>query len=98
GIAAGAALKVGELFSDPHLTARRYLERVRHPVVGDKPHPGPGFRIAGATVGTRLHAPLFDSATDEILASVLGKSASEIASLRRSGVIGGTPAGSLLPT
>jgi crotonobetainyl-CoA:carnitine CoA-transferase CaiB-like acyl-CoA transferase len=98
GVAAGAVLKVGELLTDPHLATRRFFETVPHPVVGEKPHPGAGFRIAGAAVGTQLHAPLFDGATDEILARVLGKTAGEIAALRQRGVVGGTPAGSLLPT
>jgi crotonobetainyl-CoA:carnitine CoA-transferase CaiB-like acyl-CoA transferase len=98
GVAAGAVLKVGELLTDPHLATRRFFETVPHPVVGEKPHPGAGFRIAGAAVGTQLHAPLFDGATDEILARVLGKTAGEIAVLRQRGVVGGTPAGSLLPT
>ena len=98
GVAAGAVLKVGELFDDPHLIARRFFERVPHPVVGTKQHPGPGFRIAEASVGTRLAAPLFDSATDEILWSVLGKHPDEIRLLRARGIIGGSPAGSLLPS
>jgi crotonobetainyl-CoA:carnitine CoA-transferase CaiB-like acyl-CoA transferase len=97
GVPAGAALKVDELFTDPHLTARNFFETVLHPVVGGKPHPGPGFRITGAEVKTRLPAPLFDSATDEILSTVLSKSAGEIAALRGRGAIGGTPAGSQLP-
>jgi crotonobetainyl-CoA:carnitine CoA-transferase CaiB-like acyl-CoA transferase len=98
GVAAGAVLKVGELFEDPNLIARRFFECVPHPVVGTKQHPGPGFRIAGASVGTHLAAPLFDSATDEILSSVLGKHPDEIGLLRERGIIGGTPAGSMLPS
>ena len=73
-------------------------ERVAHPVVGEKRHPRPGFRISGAEIRTRASAPLFDGATDEILRTVLGRSAAEIADLRERGVIGGTPAGSQLPT
>jgi crotonobetainyl-CoA:carnitine CoA-transferase CaiB-like acyl-CoA transferase len=96
GIAAGAALKTAEIFADLHLAERGFFETVLHPIVGDKRHPRPGFRIAGAAVGTRLAAPLFDGATDEILATVLGKSAREIAGLRDRGIIGGTPAGPLV--
>jgi crotonobetainyl-CoA:carnitine CoA-transferase CaiB-like acyl-CoA transferase len=98
GVPAGAVRKVDELFADPHLAARGFFQRVTHRVVGEKPHPRPGFRIAGAEIGTHLAAPLFDGDTDEILASVLGKSRAEIAALRDRGVIGGTPAGSLLPS
>jgi crotonobetainyl-CoA:carnitine CoA-transferase CaiB-like acyl-CoA transferase len=98
GVAAGAVLKIDELVADRHLAARDFFESVPHPVVGEKRHPRAGFRIAGATVGTRLAAPLFDGATDEILTTVLGKGASEIAELRRRGVIGGRPAGSQLPS
>ncbi|MGD0187968.1 MAG: CoA transferase [Roseiarcus sp.] len=98
GVAAGAALKVGDLFMDAHLAARGFFETVPHRVVGEKQHPRAGFRIAGAAVGTRLPAPLFDEATDRILAAVIGRSAGEIAALRGRGVIGGTPAGSRLPS
>jgi len=98
GVAAGAVLKVDELFQDPNLVARQYFEDVRHAVVGVKPHPRPGFRIAGATVATHLAAPLFDGDTDAILTTVLGKNADEIDALRRRNIIGGVPAGSQLPT
>jgi crotonobetainyl-CoA:carnitine CoA-transferase CaiB-like acyl-CoA transferase len=94
GVAAGAVLKLDELFDDPHLAVRRYFEHVPHPVVGEKLHPGPGVRIAGAAVGTRLAAPLFDGDTDAILTSVLGKQPDELAALRLRGSIGGVPAGS----
>jgi crotonobetainyl-CoA:carnitine CoA-transferase CaiB-like acyl-CoA transferase len=98
GVAAGAVLKVDELLDDPHLAARRFFERVRHPVVGDKPHPGAGFRIAGVATGSYLAAPLFDAHTDEILSTVLGLAPGEIASLRQRGTIGGMPAGSQVTT
>lgn len=98
GIASGAVLKIDELGSDPHLVARDFFERVGHPIVGEKRHPRAGFRIAGAAVGTRLPAPLFDGATDEILATVLGKNSGEIRALRQRGIIGGVPAGSQLPS
>jgi len=98
GIASGAVLKINELGSDPHLIEREFFERVNHPVVGEKRHPRAGFRIDGADVVTRLPAPLFDGATDEILATILGKTADEIASFRRRAIIGGTPAGTQLPS
>jgi crotonobetainyl-CoA:carnitine CoA-transferase CaiB-like acyl-CoA transferase len=98
GVPAGAVLKIDELVVDRHLVARDFFESVPHAVVGEKRHPRAGFRIAGATVGTRLAAPLFDAATDEILTNVLGKGAGEIGELRRRGVIGGKPAGSQLPS
>ena len=98
GVASGAVLKIDELGSDPHLVERAYFERVAHPVVGEKRHPRAGFRIDGADVATRLPAPLFDGATDEILTTILGKTAGEIASFRQRGIIGGTPAGTQLPS
>ena len=98
GVPAGAVLKVDELFRDAHLAARGFFEQIPHPVVGEKPHPRPGFSIRDAEVRTRTSAPLFDSATDEVLRAILGKSDDEIAQLRARGVIGGTPAGSLLPS
>jgi len=98
GVAAGGVLKVGELLEDPHLAARQFFELVQHPVVGLKPHPGAGFRIAGAAVGTHFPAPLFDGHTDEILSSVLGLAPTEIAGLRQRGTIGGVPAGSQVAT
>jgi crotonobetainyl-CoA:carnitine CoA-transferase CaiB-like acyl-CoA transferase len=98
GVPAGAALKVDELFADPHLVARGFFERVQHPIVGEKRHPRPGFRISGVEVRTRTSAPVFDSATDEILGTVAGKNEAEIAALRGRGIIGGIPAGSSLPS
>ena len=81
GIAASAVMDTHDVFHDPHLIARGFVQEVAHPAHGtvlllDKP-----FRLEKSDVALRA-APVLGADTDAVLAAELDLSADELAALR----------------
>jgi crotonobetainyl-CoA:carnitine CoA-transferase CaiB-like acyl-CoA transferase len=76
---------VDEIPGDAHFRARDLLVEQEHPVAGCVILVGTPIKLAGETFET-MPAPAAGAHTDDVLASVLGLSAEEIAALRRDGV------------
>jgi crotonobetainyl-CoA:carnitine CoA-transferase CaiB-like acyl-CoA transferase len=76
-----------EVLDDPHVAAMGYLKRVPFP---GAPRPVPlietPFRLSATPGSIRRRAPLLGEHTDEVLAEI-GYGTSEIADLRRDGII-----------
>ncbi len=87
GVAAHPSLSPLELLADPHLESRGLFERFDHPEVGRRTHTGLAWRSATSPHGMPRRAPLIGEHTDEVLGGLLGRSVSEIAALRASGVV-----------
>jgi formyl-CoA transferase len=86
GIAASAVMDSHDVFTDPHLTARGFVQHVEHPVHGpvlalDKP-----FRLEKSDVPLRP-APVLGADTDAVLGAELGLGPDDLAALRAAGVI-----------
>jgi len=86
GIAASAIMDTQDVFHDPHLQARGFVQEVPHPVHGtvlllDKP-----FRLEKSDVPLQA-APVLGADTDTVLGSELGLTADALAALRTDGVI-----------
>jgi len=86
GIAASAVMDTSDVFHDPHLQARGFVQEVPHPSYGsvlllDKP-----FRLEKSDVPLQA-APLLGADTDAVLGSELGLAADDLAALRAAGVI-----------
>jgi crotonobetainyl-CoA:carnitine CoA-transferase CaiB-like acyl-CoA transferase len=86
GIAASAVMDTQDVFHDPHLQARGFVQEVPHPLHGsvlllDKP-----FRLEKSDVALQA-APVLGADTDDVLASELGLQPDDLAALRRDGVI-----------
>ena len=86
GIAASAVMDTHDVFHDPHLVARGFVQEVPHPTHGtvlllDKP-----FRLEKSTVPLRA-APVLGADTDAVLAGELDLTPDELAALRADGVI-----------
>jgi formyl-CoA transferase len=86
GVAASAVMDTHDVFNDPHLRARRFVQEVAHPEHGsvlllDKP-----FRLEKSDVPLRA-APVLGADTDAVLAAELGLAANDLAALRTAGVI-----------
>jgi formyl-CoA transferase len=86
GIAASAIMDTQDVFHDPHLRARGFVQEVPHPVHGtvlllDKP-----FRLEKSDVPLKA-APVLGADTDSVLEAELGLDADDLASLRTNGVI-----------
>ena len=86
GVAASAVMDTHDVFQDPHLRARGFVQHVEHPVHGtvlllDKP-----FRLQRSDVPLRA-APELGADTDAVLADELDLTPDEITMLRTAGVI-----------
>ena len=86
GVAASAVMDTQDVFHDPHLQARGFVQEVPHPAHGsvlllDKP-----FRLERSDVPLRA-APVLGADTDSVLATELGLESDELAALRADGVI-----------
>ena len=85
GIAASAVMDTHDVFTDPHLHARGFVQEVEHPEHGtvlllDKP-----FRLE-SDVPLRA-APVLGADTDHVLAAELALDPDQLATLRKEGVI-----------
>jgi crotonobetainyl-CoA:carnitine CoA-transferase CaiB-like acyl-CoA transferase len=91
GVPAAAMVRAFETLDDPQLRARRFFERVDHPVVGPHEYPTWPMRLSGGPhTWWTGPAPLLGQHNDEVLPE-LGLDAEEVARLRSEGVIGETP-------
>lgn len=89
GVPASAVFDTVDLFADPHLNERGFIEHIAHPVEGDVTLLGSPIRMSDSPVEFR-RPPLLGEHADEVLGE-LGWSADAIAALRAEGVLGGTP-------
>lgn len=88
GVPCSAVLDTKDLFEDPHLRARGFVQSVDHEVLGRVPVMGSPFRMSGAPVELQA-APVLGKHTDEVLRADLGLSDAELRALRASGVLAG---------
>lgn len=72
---------------DPQVVHNGQITVTDHPIAGRLRAPRPAARFGGAAADQRLHAPMLGEQTDAILAE-LGRSADDIAALRKAGVAG----------
>ena len=86
GVAASAIMDTHDVFHDPHLNARGFVQEVPHPQHGkvlllDKP-----FRLEKSQVPLQA-SPVLGAHTDAVLAGELELTADELTALRSEGVI-----------
>jgi crotonobetainyl-CoA:carnitine CoA-transferase CaiB-like acyl-CoA transferase len=75
----------------PDLEARGLIERLDHPVTGDRPYLALPIRIDGAPWRSRRPAACFAQHTDDVLHDWVGIDPARLAGLRAQGVVGTTP-------
>ena len=90
GVPAIACRNHAELRFHPQFMARGFYELVAHPEVGTHYMPAQPYRMRGIESWITNATPMLGQHNHEILTE-LGLSASEIASLEQSGVIGTVP-------
>ena len=87
GVCASAVYETHELFSDPHLIERDFIQEVTHPERGDIRLLGWPPRMSKSRVAIKA-PPLLGEHTDEVLGSDLGMSREDLDALRAEGVVG----------
>jgi len=86
GVPCSAVLDTRDLFQDPHLRARQFIERIDHPHHGEVEMLGAPIRMSASRVALQV-APLLGQHTAEVLSEDLGLTPEELAALREAGVI-----------
>jgi formyl-CoA transferase len=88
GVPCSAVLDTKDLFENPHLRARGFVQSVDHEVLGTVPVMGSPFRMAGEPIALKA-APVLGRHSDEVLRSDLGLSDTELRRLRSAGIVAG---------
>jgi crotonobetainyl-CoA:carnitine CoA-transferase CaiB-like acyl-CoA transferase len=86
GVPCGRINTVAQALDDPHTTARRMVETVTHPTIGELKMLGIPFKFSDTPAAVGRAPPTLGQHTDEILAE-LGMDAAAIAALRQGKVI-----------
>ena len=86
GVPCSAVLDTHDLWTDPHLQARDFIQPVQHPTLGELEFMRNPIRMSGAE-GPLQAAPLLGQHTDAVLQADLDLTEAELASLRESGAI-----------
>ena len=93
GIAAGAVLNNGEVYNDPHIKERGFLETIDLPEVKGHTYPGRVWRLEETEIPQRRPSPCFGEHNDYVLTEIAGLTRDEILELEREGIIGTVPVG-----
>jgi crotonobetainyl-CoA:carnitine CoA-transferase CaiB-like acyl-CoA transferase len=86
GVPCGRINTVAQALDDPHTAARRMVETVPHPTIGDLKMLGIPFKLSDTPATVRRPPPLLGEHTDEVLGE-LGLDAAAITKLRAEKVV-----------
>lgn len=85
-VVGGMVLTTEELFTDPQVQAREFLQRIDRPGTGPLAYPGAPFKMSATPWALTRPAPHLGEHTDDVLASA-GISPQRVAELRAVGVV-----------
>ena len=87
GVPCGPINNLKEVFADEQVKARGLRVEVPHASAGKVPVVRSPMRFSGTPIEYNMGPPLLGQHTDEVLTKTLGKSAEEIARLKKSGIV-----------
>lgn len=85
-VPSGPINDMAAVFADPQVLARRMVETVAHPTLGELRLPGIPFKLSGTPASVRVAPPLLGQHTDEVL-GWLGYGETAIRRLRADGTV-----------
>ena len=87
GVPCGPISSLDEVFAHPQVRHREMSVELPHPLAGSVPLVGSPMKLSATPVRYELPPPTLGQHTEEVLAGLLGLDATEIAGLRRDGVL-----------
>ena len=87
GVPCGSVRDLREVFDDAQLAARDMVATLNHPAIGSLRLLGVPVKLSETPASVRTAPPTLGQHTDAVLQTDLGMSASDLATLRASGVI-----------
>jgi len=87
GVPCGPINTIADVFADPQVQARGLRLDLPHPAIGSVPSVANPIKYSATPIAYRSAPPMLGADTDEILRDMLGLAASEIARLRKAGIV-----------
>ncbi len=87
GVPCAPVQRIDQVVADPQVRARGMMIEQEHPVLGRVTLPNIPFKFSDVDVTPRTPAPLLGQHNREILCTILGYSAAQVAELERDGVL-----------
>jgi crotonobetainyl-CoA:carnitine CoA-transferase CaiB-like acyl-CoA transferase len=87
GVPCGPINTINEVFDDPHVKARGTRIELPHPTGGNAPLVASPMKFSETPIEYKVPPPMLGQHTDEILRTALGKSAEQIAKLKKDGIV-----------
>ncbi|MFH1650737.1 MAG: CoA transferase [Chloroflexota bacterium] len=87
GVAAVPVMSSAQIFEDPHLKARGFVQETEHPTEGKVLYLGPPWRLADGTPPIKWLGRDIGTSNEYVLKDLLGLNAAEIARLEETGAL-----------
>jgi crotonobetainyl-CoA:carnitine CoA-transferase CaiB-like acyl-CoA transferase len=87
GVPCGPINTLADVFADPQVQARGLKLNLPHPSIGAVPSVANPIKYSATPISYRSAPPMLGADTDEILREMLGLAPSEIARLRKGGIV-----------
>ena len=97
GVPAAPVNSGADVWRDPFLRSRGFIQELTHPAAGIAEYPGLAYRLSRTPGAIRSPAPCFAEHTHEVLGTLLGLSRAEIDALVETGVVLLQPVGAMAP-
>lgn len=91
GISAGSVMTMKDIYNDPHISARGYLENVTHKEAGTHLSPGISWKMSKTPGWIRMPGPCLGEHNEYVLGELLGLTQEDIQELEKAQVIGYEP-------